>query len=86
MNCSVVQWFDVDKVPFDSMWKDDAHWFPLLFAGSTFAGWARFRGQTDMLEHDFFAVKDNAEMLSLVDIEGAEHYERLIHGDGADEE
>jgi 8-oxo-dGTP diphosphatase / 2-hydroxy-dATP diphosphatase len=32
------QWFDVDKIPFDQMWSDDIHWFPLLLAGKKFEG------------------------------------------------
>jgi 8-oxo-dGTP diphosphatase / 2-hydroxy-dATP diphosphatase len=32
------QWFDVDKIPFNEMWPDDIHWFPLFLAGKKFTG------------------------------------------------
>lgn len=37
------EWFDVDAVPYDRMWKDDALWFPLLHAGKYFKGHCLFR-------------------------------------------
>ena len=24
------EWFDFDKIPYESMWKDDKHWLPYL--------------------------------------------------------
>lgn len=32
------QWFDRDKIPYESMWSDDPHWIPLLLAGKNFKG------------------------------------------------
>ncbi len=32
------RWFSVDEIPFDDMWPDDRHWFPLFLAGKTFEG------------------------------------------------
>lgn len=29
------EWFAFDDIPFEKMWVDDAHWFPLLLAGKT---------------------------------------------------
>lgn len=32
------QWFEVDKIPFEKMWADDVHWFPLLLRNTPFKG------------------------------------------------
>lgn len=30
------QWFDIDKIPYDSMWPDDELWLPKLLEGKPF--------------------------------------------------
>lgn len=30
------QWFDLDKIPYGSMWPDDKLWLPVLLAGQPF--------------------------------------------------
>jgi len=42
------QWFNQDKLPFDSMWPDDRHWFPLLLSGKKFRGRFLF-GKNDVI-------------------------------------
>jgi 8-oxo-dGTP diphosphatase/2-hydroxy-dATP diphosphatase len=32
------QWFDIDKIPFDSMWSDDIYWMPYLLDSKKFEG------------------------------------------------
>jgi 8-oxo-dGTP diphosphatase / 2-hydroxy-dATP diphosphatase len=32
------QWFDIDKIPFEQMWSDDAHWMPIFLSGKKFKG------------------------------------------------
>ena len=32
------QWFDIEKIPFETMWPDDVFWFPLFLAGKKFKG------------------------------------------------
>lgn len=31
-------WFDAKTLPFEKMWKDDPHWFPLMLSGKSFKG------------------------------------------------
>ena len=44
------RWFHVDEIPFDQMWSDDKHWFPLFLAGKKFKGKFLFEGQDKILE------------------------------------
>lgn len=30
------QWFSLEKIPYETMWAADRHWFPLLLAGKKF--------------------------------------------------
>lgn len=30
------QWFDLDKIPYDTMWSDDTYWFPYLLEDKLF--------------------------------------------------
>lgn len=30
------QWFTIDAIPYDEMWPDDIHWFPVFLAGKKF--------------------------------------------------
>ena len=32
------QWFNTKNIPYEKMWCDDIHWFPLLFANKSFTG------------------------------------------------
>jgi ADP-ribose pyrophosphatase YjhB (NUDIX family) len=32
------QWFDLHKIPYDSMWVDDKHWLPKVLAGEKVKG------------------------------------------------
>jgi len=33
-----LRWFEIDKIPFDKMWQDDALWVPLVLEGKRFDG------------------------------------------------
>ena len=48
---AVPMWTDVDAVPYDRMWQDDALWLPLLLRGEPFVGRFVFDGDA-MLWHD----------------------------------
>jgi hypothetical protein len=37
-------WVSVAEIPFDRMWADDRHWFPLLLRGESFDGRFTFDG------------------------------------------
>ena len=32
------QWFEIDKLPFFSMWDDDPYWLPLVLEGKKITG------------------------------------------------
>jgi 8-oxo-dGTP pyrophosphatase MutT (NUDIX family) len=37
------EWFDPQNIPFDKMWADDIHWYPLFLAGKKFRGTFHFK-------------------------------------------
>jgi|TARA_B100001971_G_C18158581_1_gene520064 8-oxo-dGTP diphosphatase/2-hydroxy-dATP diphosphatase len=45
------QWFSEDEVPFDDMWPDDIHWFPLFIDDKNFKGKFYFKDPDTILEH-----------------------------------
>ncbi|MFA5841818.1 MAG: 8-oxo-dGTP diphosphatase [Candidatus Paceibacterota bacterium] len=32
------RWFNIDSIPFENMWPDDVHWFPLFLGKKKFVG------------------------------------------------
>jgi 8-oxo-dGTP pyrophosphatase MutT (NUDIX family) len=50
------QWYDINKLPFDSMWVDDSYWVPLVLAGKKIKG--RFLFTDDGKEVLNFAVSE----------------------------
>lgn len=50
------QWFSHRVIPFDAMWPDDKHWFPLLLAGKNFKGEFNFRGMDTILNYQLKEV------------------------------
>ncbi|MFA5931193.1 MAG: 8-oxo-dGTP diphosphatase [archaeon] len=51
------QWFDITKIPFESMWKDDPYWMPLFLKGKKFKG------------HILFDEADNVLKVTLNEVE-----------------
>lgn len=48
-----LRWFDIDKIPFDKMWQDDALWVPLMLDGKRFEGEFFFSEDgTKLLKHE----------------------------------
>jgi 8-oxo-dGTP diphosphatase/2-hydroxy-dATP diphosphatase len=45
------QWFDADKIPFESMWADDPYWYDLFLAGKKFTAKFLFGEKDVVLEH-----------------------------------
>ncbi|NXN11875.1 8ODP triphosphatase, partial [Indicator maculatus] len=52
------QWFQLDEVPFNRMWADDAYWFPLVLQKKLFRGYFKFQGQDTILEHTLEEVEE----------------------------
>ena len=44
------QWWPMSGVPFEDMWADDRHWFPIIAQDQCFQGKALFRGTEAMLD------------------------------------
>eukprot|EP00216_Chloropicon_sp_CCMP2111_P006123 CAMPEP_0198239148 /NCGR_PEP_ID=MMETSP1446-20131203/4654_1 /TAXON_ID=1461542 ORGANISM="Unidentified sp, Strain CCMP2111" /NCGR_SAMPLE_ID=MMETSP1446 /ASSEMBLY_ACC=CAM_ASM_001112 /LENGTH=159 /DNA_ID=CAMNT_0043921699 /DNA_START=154 /DNA_END=630 /DNA_ORIENTATION=- len=44
------KWFRVDEIPYDSMWADDAIWYPLFLAGKKFTGSFHFENTTTLVK------------------------------------
>ncbi|NWI63583.1 8ODP triphosphatase, partial [Todus mexicanus] len=52
------QWFQLDEMPFNHMWADDAYWFPLLLQRKLFRGYFKFQGKDTILEHTLKEVEE----------------------------
>uniref|UniRef100_A0A8D0BPK8 Oxidized purine nucleoside triphosphate hydrolase n=1 Tax=Salvator merianae TaxID=96440 RepID=A0A8D0BPK8_SALMN len=51
------QWFELDRIPFKTMWPDDHYWFPLLLQKKLFRGYFKFQGQDTILEYTLQEVE-----------------------------
>jgi len=49
----ILQWMQLDQIPYNEMWEDDQHWLPLLLNGKTFLGEFCFNEEgTRLLEYN----------------------------------
>ncbi len=52
-----LQWFDVDKIPYNQTWEDDRFWLPLVFEGKKFTAKFYFTENFGkLLEHEVEVV------------------------------
>ncbi len=51
------QWFHVNEIPFEEMWPDDKHWFPLFLDGKKFKGRFLFDQADNILDYELSEVK-----------------------------
>lgn len=49
-------WMSPEELPFDRMWADDVHWYPLFLAGKRFQGEFLFRDTHTLVAHDVWEV------------------------------
>lgn len=45
------QWFDLDKIPYDQMFKDDKYWMPYVLKGKKINGFFEFDENWNLLSH-----------------------------------
>jgi hypothetical protein len=52
------QWFDIDKIPYENMWKDDVLWYPFMFSNKIFKAYFLFKAdQETILNHSIEEVE-----------------------------
>ena len=44
--------FAFDRIPFDKMWADDAHWYPLFLSRQRFEGTFHFKDTHTLVSHE----------------------------------
>lgn len=52
------QWFHINEIPFNEMWPDDKHWFPLFLEGKKFRGKFLFGDNDNILEMNLGEIKE----------------------------
>ncbi len=50
------QWFDINHIPFETMWPDDIYWFPLFLENKKFEGKFLFDEHNSILDHNIRPV------------------------------
>lgn len=50
-------WMHPHKIPYDKMWADDIHWYPLLLRGATFHGVFAFKDTHTLVWHNLKEVQ-----------------------------
>jgi 8-oxo-dGTP pyrophosphatase MutT (NUDIX family) len=52
------RWFDIDKIPYDKMFKDDRYWLPEILAGRKVRAYFKYDKDWNMLEHSIAVADD----------------------------
>ncbi|MDO8515913.1 MAG: 8-oxo-dGTP diphosphatase [bacterium] len=52
------RWFETSAIPFDEMWPDDKHWFPLFLAGKKFKGTFSFDLEENIVGQELKEVEN----------------------------
>jgi len=52
------EWFEISKIPYDSMWADDPIWLPMFLAGKKFGGEVYFDKQGGVKKHNIAAASN----------------------------
>ncbi|XP_012276183.1 7,8-dihydro-8-oxoguanine triphosphatase-like [Orussus abietinus] len=58
------KWYNLQNIPFDKMWPDDAYWFPYMLRGELFKGYFLYQGEK-ILEQDIKPLTEVPEGMSL---------------------
>lgn len=49
----VIEWFNVNSLPFSEMWEDDRYWSRLAIEGRNFEGWFYYSGDFEkLIDHE----------------------------------
>ena len=54
----VPEWFHVDSIPYERMWKNDSLWFPYFLDGKMFSGYIRMSKNGETLEYELNEVSE----------------------------
>lgn len=53
------KWFDINQIPYDNMWTDDRHWFPLFLDKKYFRGHFLFKAdEATIIKHSLEIVEE----------------------------
>jgi 8-oxo-dGTP diphosphatase/2-hydroxy-dATP diphosphatase len=52
------RWFHINEMPFEKMWPDDKHWFPLFLEGKKFRGKFLFDENDNILNMNLIETED----------------------------
>jgi 8-oxo-dGTP diphosphatase/2-hydroxy-dATP diphosphatase len=55
------EWFDIADIPYDEMWQDDRHWFPLFLAGKSFRGAFVFDEKDNIISQELAETTENLD-------------------------
>ena len=64
------QWFDIEKIPYEHMWKDDSFWLPFVINNKFVKAFFLFKeDQTTIISHNLFNFDDEKEFFDSLNIQ-----------------